>query len=248
MLKKSLILVVLSVFLLGFGLSAAAAQDILTLEFDTYVEGEITAEAFEVFYSFAGKAGDLVMVEIFNKPGTYELSPAVVIRDGVGRELGKVEAFSAGVVVVELPSDGNYIAIATRYDGSDGTSVGPYWMRARVVEPLAAGAKVEAQLISDSEKRVPQFFVLKPEASGPVKLGMTQAVGGLYGGLRLTDPNPPEDTFMDELTLLEIRETSGVGSATFTLELEGGKLYILQVLDESYIWDAEDATMTITVS
>jgi len=246
--KKSRLLVVLSVFLLGFGLSAVAAQDIIPLEFDTYVEGEITESAFEVFYTFTGKAGDLVMIEIFNKPGTYDLSPSVVLRDAVGRELAKVETYFAGVAVAELTADGNYTVVATRYDGADGTSTGPYWMRARVVEPLGVGAKVEASLMSDSEKRLPQFFVLKPEATGAVKLSMTQTLGGLYGGLRVVDPNPPEDTFMSEITLLEIRETAGVSSASFTLELEGGKYYILQVLDESYVYDVPDATVTITVS
>ncbi len=246
--KKSLLLVVLSVFLLGFGLSAVAAQDIIPLEFDTYVEGEITESAFEVFYTFTGKAGDMVMIEIFNKPGTYDLSPAVVLRDGVGRELAKVETYFAGVAVAELPADGNYTVVATRYDGADGTSVGPYWMRARVVQPLGVGAKIEAQLLTDSEKRLPQFFVLKPENTGTVKVSMTQTTGGLYGGLRVVDPNPPADTYMSELTLLEIRETAGVSSASFTLDLEGGKVYILQVLDESYVYDAPDSTVTITVS
>ncbi len=43
-------------------------------------------------------------------------------------------------------------------------------------------------------------------------------------------------------------ETAGVSSASFTLELEGGKLYILQVLDESYSENAKDTTVTITIN
>gem|GEM_PF-5280319 len=57
--------------------------------------------------------------------------------------------------------------------------------------------------------------------------------------LRLTDPNPADPSYS---------ETAGVSSASFTLELEGGKLYILQVLDESYSENAKDTTVTITIN
>jgi len=55
----------------------------------------------------------------------------------------------------------------------------------------------------------------------------------------LTDPNPADPSYS---------ETAGVSSASFTLELEGGKLYILQVLDESYSENAKDTTVTITIN
>jgi hypothetical protein len=226
--------------------SGVFAQEALT--FGEWVEGALSNSEYEVEYTFDGAAGDLVLIQMIQKPGTYELDPSLVLMDSGGDRVAINEDFlySGAVIVTELPADGTYTLLATRYEGSTGSSEGDYWLRADIVEPLTAGSSVEATLDSNFETAVPTLFVLTPDSDTTVRLGFSQELGELFAGFRLVEWG---DDVLYGTPLLDVADTARLTSASFTLELEGGKTYIL-IVDKSFssfVFEETTATVNFTV-
>jgi hypothetical protein len=232
----------------ALGISAVAAQDKTPLEFGDWIEGSLSNDTFEAKYSFSGKSGDIVLLEMIPKPGTYDLDPALVLRNSDGDIIGQNDdfAYPLSVVVAELPSDGDYTVLATRSGGKGGSSEGDYWLRGSNPEVLTSGSKVEATLTSDSEKETPNVFVIHPDADGPIKVGFSQEVSDLYAsldiGLWVDDSYPT--------SIMSLSDTTKVSAATFSVELEKGNLYVMTVKRAfgSFVFDTKEATVTITVN
>lgn len=247
--RKSVIIGLLVLVLASaLGISAVAAQDKTPIELGAWVEGELTNSAYEVKYSFEGKAGQIVLVEMLPKPGTYDLDPAVILRDSDGDILGQDDDFSypVSVVVAELGADEEYVVLATRSGGSTGSTEGQYWIRVSVVEALTAGAKVEATITSDSEAETPNLFVIRPEESGEVKIGFSQEPGELYASVELSewvsDSYPTRVFSMDD--------TANVTNASITVNLEAGQIYVLNVSRSfgAYAFDPIELVVTVSIS
>jgi hypothetical protein len=241
--------VLLALALVVLGAGVIAAQDKTPIEFGQYVEGELTNSAYEVKYSFSGKAGQVVAVEMLPKPGTYDLDPALILRDSDGDILGQNDDwdYPLSLVVAELPADEEYTILATRSGGSTGSSEGAYWIRATLVEPVESGAKLEATIVSDFEKEVPNIFVLRPSETGDVKLGFSQEVGELFAAIDLA---LWENDSYGGATVMSMDDTAKVSNATFTVSLEAGQIYVLSVRRAfgSYVFDDAQSTVTITVN
>lgn len=247
--RKTLIMSMLLVVIMGvFGIGMAAAQDKIAIEPGQYVEGELTNSAYEVKYTFEGKAGQLVMVEMLPKPGTYDLDPAVILRDSDGDILGQNDdwAYPLSLVVVELSSDEEYTILATRNGGSTGSSEGAYWIRLTFVEALTSGSKVEATLTSDSEKETPNLYVVRPTESGPVTFTLSQEPGDLYAALELAKW---EDDSYGGTTAFELSDSATLTKASFTVNLEADTIYVLNVSRSfsAYSFDPVEATVTVGI-
>jgi hypothetical protein len=234
--------------LTALGVSAVGAQDKTPIEMGQWVEGTLSNDTYEVKYTFSGTQGQVILVEMIPKPGTYDLDPAVVLRTSDGDILGQNDDFNypLSVVVAELPTDDTYTVLATRSGGKSGDSEGDYWVRTSAVDPLTSGTKMEVTLTSDSEKETPNVFVLFPNANGSIKVGFSQQVGDLYASLEI-------DQWVDDsypTALLSLNDTSKVSAATFSVELEAGNFYILTVNRAfgSFVFDTVEATVTITVN
>jgi hypothetical protein len=246
--KIMLVSLMVALLLSALGISAVAAQDKTPIEFGQWVEGTLTADEYELKYSFSGTAGQIVLLEMIPKPGTYDLDPMVVLRNSDGDILGQNDDFSypLSVVVAELPSDGDYTVLATRSGGKGGSSEGAYWLRATNAEPLAAGAKMEVTLTSDSEKETPNVYVLHPDADGPIKVGFSQEIGDLYASVDIA--SWVDDSY--PTSIMSLSDTSKVSAATFSVELEAGEFYIMTVKRAfgSFVFDTTEATVTITIN
>src|SRR5574337_1217495 len=116
------------VFIVGFilltllsvlGISAVAAQDKTPIEFGQWVEGTLSDATYEAKYTFSGTKGQIILVEMIPKPGTYDLDPALVLRNSDGDIIGQNDDFSypLSVVVAELASDDTFTVLATRSGG-----------------------------------------------------------------------------------------------------------------------------------
>lgn len=246
--KILLVGLMVALVLSALGISAVAAQDKTPLEFGQWVEGTLSNDTYEAKYTFSGTKGQIVLLEMIPKPGTYDLDPMLVLRNSDGDIVGQNDDFSypLSVVVAQLPADGNYTVLATRSGGKGGSSEGDYWLRGTNAEPLAAGAKMDITLTSDSEKDTPNVFVLFPDKDTSVKIGFSQKVGDLYAsldiGLWVDDSYPT--------SVMSLSDTTKVSAATFSVELQAGNFYIMTVKRAfgSFVFDTVESTVTITVN
>lgn len=246
--KMSLLVLVIAALLGIFSVGIVAAQDATPLVFDEYVEGELSNRAYEVKYTFEGNSGDVISIEMLPKPGTYDLDPYIILRNSEGDVLAENDDFGypLSLIVAELPADGTYTILATRSGGSTGSSEGEYWLRVKHAVVAESGSALEATIYSDSDKDVPNLFVLRPTESGPVTITYSQTVGELFGSMEISTVDL---TYGGQERIAELGNTSKVSKATLELELEGGIFYIINVSRSfsSFVFDEAEATITIGI-
>lgn len=205
----------------------AAAQETVPLEFDTLMTGTLTASVFERVYTFQGRAGDVVLVDMLPRPGTYDLDPALILRASDGTPLATSDNFDfpSALVVAELPADGTYNILATRSGGSTGVSTGDYVLRAQRVQPAGPGTSVEVMIYSDQQKDLPERVVFYPQTSGPMQITVAQELGDLYASLALSE----WQTGNNYISMLRVDDTYRMTKAALTFEVEAGQFYVLTV-------------------
>ncbi|MBN1201068.1 MAG: PPC domain-containing protein [Anaerolineae bacterium] len=221
--------------------SVAEAQGGEALELGQWVEGELTEAEYEVFYTFEGTAGTVLVFEMYAT--TYDLDPVLILRDPSGVAIAQNDDFSGldSMLILELPADGEYTILATRSGGSTGSSFGPYRLRASEASVLEVGGSVEATVYADYEKDMPNLFVVKPEATGTYAFSFEQPEGDLRAMFRLSNAE-------DDMLVFELTETAGVRTGTLNTDLEGGMVYVLTVRQSFMSFVMEDISIQVTVS
>jgi len=253
MYKRLGFVLIVCVLAAGPVVGSVAAQGATPIELGQWVEGALTDESFENLFTFTASAGDLIMVEMTQKPGTFDLDPFIILLDSQNRTVAENDDFEYpfALVLADITANGDYTIVATRTDGRTGDSQGEYVLRATRVEPLTAGAKVEVKLNDDSVDDVndlSQHFVLAPAENGPVQIGFRQEIGELFGSVALLEYDPT--SVYSGSTIMGIDNSARISSASFTLELEGGKFYVLSVGKSfySFSFDNPEATVTVTIN
>jgi hypothetical protein len=245
--KLATLLSVLLLVVFSVAAGTVSAQSATALEAGQIVAGKLDNTTYEVPYTFQAKKGDILLVEMFPKPGTFDLSPALILRGTDNKPLAQNNGFSysGSSIVYEVAADGEYTILATREGGSTGTTEGEYIIRADVVKPLAAGDSAEATIYSDNEKDVPAQFVLYPQEDGAVKLGFSQKVGDLYASLQLREWAP------DGIgsTAFSIDDTSKISEGSVKVDVKAKTFYILTVRQSlsSFSFDDSEAKVQISV-
>ena len=230
--RKQISLVLVSALWLALmSIGAVAAQDKVVLKLGEMTKGEITAKVHEVSYSFKGKKGDIVTLEIMPDPAQPDLDPTVELRNSDGKTLAKNDDFNypLALAIAELPADGDYIAVAGRSGGDDGDSVGAYGLRVSVAELVTPGSKIDAKVSSDFDAPA-QIYVMRPEKSGPLEISVSQKPDENYAGLRLL--KWADDSYPD--TLANLDNTSKLTKATLTVDLEADSFYVLKLEQTAY--------------
>jgi hypothetical protein len=240
--RKAFFIIVL--LLATFSFNAVRAQD--TLKLGEVVAGKLDNANYEVQYTFAGKQGDWVLVSMFPKPGTYDLSPTLILRDSTRSPMAQNDGFTASgaLVMAKLPADGDYNILATRQGGSTGSSQGEFILRATVVTPLAAGDTVEATIYSKTEKNVPEQFLISPQKSGSIKIGFSQEVGDLFPLIELREWTPDNSGEF----LFDIDAPAKISEGALKVDMQEGKLYILTVRKSDWIDLQDDVEAKIRFS
>ncbi len=245
--RKSVLLLAVLVALFSFA-GIAGAQDSTPIELGTWTEGEITSDELELKFTFEGSEGDVVLVEALPKPGTYDLDPEIVLRDSDGDVIGTNDDFGypLSVIAAVLEADDEYVVLITRSGGEDGSSEGEFWLRVSIVEPVESGAEIEATISSVAEDDIPAVFVMAPEDDVTIELGFEQEVSELYGSVSIAKW---EDDSFGGTQLLSLDNSAGVSNATFTVDLEGGEVYVLIVKRStwSFVFDEMENVITLTV-
>jgi len=138
-----------------FNLNTVLAQETgSTIEYGQTVTGEITNQSFEIEYSFVGSEGDVIVIEMKDPAGfsgTLD-SPSIILLNSDYEVLGSVDGLSGFTVtlVAQLPTDGEYVILATRRDGRSGDSIGAYTLDLIKPQVLIPNEPVEGSASTDN--------------------------------------------------------------------------------------------------
>lgn len=113
-----------------------STDEILPIEYDATLTGEITDEAYVRYHRFEGRAGDVISVEMLSESNL--LDPLLILLDPNGATLiendddpdRNLDSLISGFT---LPEDGSYLIAATRFEGISGNTTGEYSLTLTVV-------------------------------------------------------------------------------------------------------------------
>jgi hypothetical protein len=248
--RKSISFVFITALLLGLFVAlnnpVANAQDGGELVLNEWMEGQITADNFEHTYTFDGTAGDVVLIEMYRKPGEFGLDPEIELLGTGSGTLALNDDFVelGAVLVAELPTDGTYTVLARRSGGEDGSSEGAYILRASVVEPVSPGDSLTATINADDAQEIPNLWVLHPDADVTWSVSFSHEGGELYPAITLESWTG--DSFED-VTVFDLTDTAGALSGTLNVSLEADTLYVLTVRKALFAFVFEDITAEVSV-
>lgn len=178
--------------------------------------GEVTDDAFEVAYTFTGKAGDVALARAkrdFDDKETDLLSE-VMIKDASGKTLADTSkdfSFGDTIAVVTLPADGDYTIIVTRSEGKEGKTRGKFFVDLTAAEALTVDQDIEGEAVGAEEEAESKSAIYAFESADDFILSYTKNDGDL---------NP-------RLALFSVSETGSlrtVGTVTGTSGLIGSSL------------------------
>ena len=167
---------------------------------------------FAVEYVFEGRAGDVVSIEMTGTSG--DLDTYLSLRDAAGFEIIANDDFEPGSTLdsrierFELPQDGSYTIVATRFNQQSGTSSGDFnlsLVRDDATPPTPVAPPDGGQLrygdaiegtISDAEFAVE--FTFEGRAGDIVQITMEATSGDLDPFLSLVDPRGFEIVVNDD--------------------------------------------------
>src|SRR4051794_18780889 len=121
------LLIALTVSLMSLQWSVQA-QGNNTIDFGQSVTGKISNDAFRVVYSFQARKGDIIDASLTASDGG--LDPVLLLTDGQNSLLATSDdsqgSFNASIVSQQLPQDGAYFLIVTRFGQERGLTIGAY--------------------------------------------------------------------------------------------------------------------------
>ncbi|NDJ86396.1 MAG: hypothetical protein GYB66_10950, partial [Chloroflexi bacterium] len=123
------------------------------IAYGTTVRGRITEDQTEIRYIFQGNAGDLVEIAMNAEAAAQPLDTYLILEDAEGNILAENDDITPGTVrdsfiFAELPEDGEYTIIATRYSGDTAPlTTGSFTLALQYQDPAVAGVNREALTI-----------------------------------------------------------------------------------------------------
>ncbi|NWF70654.1 MAG: pre-peptidase C-terminal domain-containing protein [Chloroflexi bacterium] len=184
------------------------ADDATPIAYGETAEGEITNRTFAEEYVFEGNAGDIVTISMVDTSRQGTLDPLVILIGQNGREIARNDDHTEGdlpnaldsqITEFELPEDGVYLIIATRFQGANGSSTGDYELTldAEVSEPTPDAPEIEGEVLLDEEgnltnRAYSDEFTFEASAGDIVTITMLNTDDSLDAQVILLDPNGDE--------------------------------------------------------
>lgn len=196
---------ILALTLAGTGETGAApANGVRQLAYGVAVNGAIDDDTTSQMYTFTGSAGERIQITMKASPGS-SLDSYLELQDADGAVVDANDDIVPGQVrdaqiVTELPTDGSYVVIASRYVGPDAEpSSGTYeLLLERVgdsaepespattagpqIVPLSYGQTEAGEITADQYLR---FYVFNGQAGDMVTIRLTHTSGNLDSVLHL---------------------------------------------------------------
>ena len=156
----------------------------------------LTHGQFERFYAFDASADDLITIEMA-RGGSGDLDSYLILTDSAFRPIAEDddsgEGQNARIIDFRIARDGKYHIIATRYDGSAGTTIGEFRLRLDILDDplidippgtlsLELGASVNGAISEDNPHDIYAFYGRQGEV---VSISMTRVDGNLDALLEL---------------------------------------------------------------
>lgn len=158
----------------------------ILLDYGDSVSGSIGAETPQRFYTFSGRRGDVITVDMQRTFGN--LHTTVLLLDDQVQEVARAgDRFSytqAQIVNFTLPQDGTYYIMATRDGFADGTTAGDFDLTLEGREGISNGAFLEivygAEIVGViSDTQLSESFVFLAEAGDVVSITVSATTGDL---------------------------------------------------------------------
>ena len=235
---------ILGVTLLAGVLPAAAQLEGQPISNGDSVTGKITNVDFDVLYSFEGKAGDVVEIEMLSV-GEAGFDPYLYLTTPENNILARNDDYYDlnARIVARLPADGTYVIVATRLGERSGSGEGNFELHLQQIPVAAAGQVLEG---SASYGERPPTHVIVLEQSGLYTLTYTQVRGSYYPALIVSWVNP-DSNYDEDVAQLSAR---GLRGGSLTLELQADAIYALSVEQNPHDYSAttgDSALYTIKV-
>lgn len=167
----------------------------IPLTFGKAVTGTIDDTVFRQVYTFEGHAGAVITIQMSRNEG--DLDPFLLLTDERGAILAISDDQGSGMDALiaskNIPADGNYFVIATRFGQEHGSSTGAYSL---LVERVGVGATSTTSVrygenvfgrITASEPR--QFYFLRAQRGDVLHIWMQRTSGSLDPQLDLATPD-----------------------------------------------------------
>lgn len=197
LIRRSLIWLTAGMYLLML-LHGSAVRAQSTIDYGETVSGTVTDETFRVLYTFAGKTGDVVNITMTATETT--LDPVVILIGTDNRLIGRADDSgdlalpdTARIQSVELPADGAYFIVATRFGQDRGTTVGAFTLtleRVGLINEVGENIVLRfgqsvVESISDTQPQ--REFVFSALRGEVITIKMKRITGDLDATLVLTD-------------------------------------------------------------
>ncbi len=241
--RRFINMLLMAILIFSSAILVSAQDERIPITFGERLTGEITDDVFETKYTFSGTAGQLVVAAMSREIGDYSLDSFLVLRDSDGDILAQNDDVLNGIslVVATLPADDDYTLLATRVDGRNGETTGPFWITLNEVQPLSSGTKDSVSIATEDEKRTPRFFVFTPDDDVTVRLSFSEETSGQYPQITLIrwiDDDYP-------VFLIDVGYMQSISSLSYTVPLEAGSIYVL-TFDPVSIFFGSDMTAAVT--
>lgn len=169
---RKLGLVLVALVVLALSIAPAFAQDAVALAYGDVVEGEISDSAVEVFYTFEGAEGDIIVLDAF--PTTIDSAMnglSIKLRDSVGKELAtSIDDYAIARLWTKLAADGTYTVVVTRSEFSDDS--GAYVLR--LIQPELLSAEGLSGEISVTAPNA--YYAIESDEAFTVEVSLVEAV------------------------------------------------------------------------
>lgn len=189
--QKSTRFLILAIFVAALTLGAlpALAQGGPMLNMGVPISGEISSETPEVLYTFQGRAGETITVSM--TAAMQGLDSYVYLRFPDGTELFDDDSggnLNSLLGPVQLPVDGTYTVVATRFGGIDGNSTGLYTLLVDIaqIKPLDLNETLTFEL---NDEEPVQYFTYPGGMNQAFSLTAQGQGGNTEFNLIVRDPN-----------------------------------------------------------
>lgn len=205
-----------------------AQEEVVVIEYEEVVTGEITDQDFEIPYKFVGKQGDVVIIEMSQVETLGDLNrPALILLDINSRMMGQNDGFGDVTLAAKLPADGEYTILATRDDGRAGDSVGEFTLTIQKPPVLVVGEPISAQITSEQD----HYYTV--EVPGTFGVEYVKRAGDFFPAITV-------QRVTSDLTLEEVASLQGDALIGGKLVLESRSTYIAEtfiVVVKEALWD-----------
>jgi hypothetical protein len=181
------------------GVSSASGS---ALRYGDSVSNTITDENPAVYYTFEGRRGDIISVQMLAISGNLDALVQVVNSASIViAENDDALGLNAAINGLVIREDGTYVIIATRFGQGAGRSSGSFVLtlesaaqsglgrRIDAALPLAYGDSVEGELTADA---FTQFYTFDGQPNDVITIRMDRASGNLDPLIALLDPQGNE--------------------------------------------------------